>query len=59
MRNLFGHIVLNVTLLGGVFGCLYHVDPFLAYAMGLWVARELHAITVGRHVEAAIKAGKG
>ena len=59
MTNLFGHLVLNVTLLSGVIDCLYHVDPFLAYAMGLWFARDLHALSVKQHVADAVDAGKG
>lgn len=55
MSNLFGNLVLNVVLLGGVFGCLYRVDPFLAYAAAIYTARELHAIVVERHVAAAMK----
>ena len=42
MINLLGHLVLNIALTIGAFGCLYRVHPFLAAAVALYAVREVH-----------------
>lgn len=46
MSNAIGHTVLNLTLTAGIFGCLHHVDPYFAYAIGIYWVRELHAMSI-------------
>ncbi len=54
MINIIGHFVLNLTLLGGIFGCLYHVNPYLAYALVLhWVAA-MHSTAAAKTIAAKI-----